>query len=560
MEKMKKWMAMMVLILMVGVFSKPAFAEEPFNVMGVSGEYNSYTTNNDYAVTLEAKAVMGSSVSEGIRAVLKRNGMDYGKVDLKTIGSISSNEMSGVNYATTERVESGKYEVKYYAAKGKTDLGAYLGKSSFTIDTVKASVEETDVSKFEVYVDNVDEDTNSVFYGYYRDDEPTNVQWDGAALSNEKNRWEGKVDINKLGNKEGNYTIAVYKINKQNQNVFLKNVKVKVNPSVRANRNQVKGDSFEVYGFRVSSKYSDVKMGIYHSEDGPDKTVWDIAPTYSAELDRWMFKVPVSKFNNRSGVYKASLYGVDAKTGAWDILGDVSVDVHAKKLPVLMYHQIDNKIASENAWLAVSEQTFRNQMQYLKNNGFTPITTRELGTVWKDTNIQKPVLVTLDDGYENATKANTIMEEVFGKDTNKFTLFTISSYMKGEQVVNGSNKYLTISQLQGLSNGKVDVQSHTASHPDVRSKTGQNLVDELLNSKTAIQNITKKEVKSIAFPEGAYSDETLEEVKRQGYEYAFTVNGGFHYEPFPGDNGNYEINRQCVTNIMDQESFAKLVQ
>ena len=81
-------------------------------------------------------------------------------------------------------------------------------------------------------------------------------------------------------------------------------------------------------------------------------------------------------------------------------------------LPVLMYHHFAQE---GNGGTIVSEARFREQMEALKGDGFTAVT---LGEVldYVDNGVplpEKPVLITMDDGYtSNLEIAAPILEEL----------------------------------------------------------------------------------------------------------------------------------------------------
>ncbi len=94
----------------------------------------------------------------------------------------------------------------------------------------------------------------------------------------------------------------------------------------------------------------------------------------------------------------------------------------SKLIPVLMYHSIDYE---KNNELRIPKDKFREQMQYLKDNGFHPITLDELysNIVFNTTLQDKPIVLTFDDGYsDNYTNAYPVLKE-FGF---KATVFVIT--------------------------------------------------------------------------------------------------------------------------------------
>src|ERR1041385_3839620 len=68
------------------------------------------------------------------------------------------------------------------------------------------------------------------------------------------------------------------------------------------------------------------------------------------------------------------------------------------QLPILLYHRIVNensKIGKHKIY--VWEKNFREQMKFLKENGYSTITFNELG----NKSSRKNIILTFDDGYED---------------------------------------------------------------------------------------------------------------------------------------------------------------
>ncbi|MBE6055951.1 MAG: polysaccharide deacetylase family protein, partial [Clostridium sp.] len=69
-----------------------------------------------------------------------------------------------------------------------------------------------------------------------------------------------------------------------------------------------------------------------------------------------------------------------------------------KSIPVLMYHSIDYEKGNE---LRLPKEQFKEQMKYLKDNGYTTLTLKELHNFLDKNNPipEKSIVITLDDGY-----------------------------------------------------------------------------------------------------------------------------------------------------------------
>lgn len=193
-------------------------------------------------------------------------------------------------------------------------------------------------------------------------------------------------------------------------------------------------------------------------------------------------------------------------------------------IPVLNYHQI-NDFAHDA--LTVNSKQFEAQMKYLSDEGYHTITPYELTDAMENGSSlpDKPVLITFDDGYlDNYTNAFPILK----KYHMKATIFLISDY------VGVYPNYLTWDKALEMQEQQIDLESHTLNHVDL-TKTGSadETLHQLIDSKQAIEWHLQKKVAFLAYPCGAYNDETKDLVRQAGYRAAFTV----HYGAVqPGDD------------------------
>ena len=145
----------------------------------------------------------------------------------------------------------------------------------------------------------------------------------------------------------------------------------------------------------------------------------------------------------------------------------------AEPMPVLMYHDVVTADTGNlNDWMVTADK-FREDMQWLKDNGYTTVLPRELtaGEELPD----KPVLVTFDDGYEsNYTLALPILEETDSKAVIALITERIDSEKPG---------FLTWEQCRALhESGRVELGSHTHdSHsgekPGILRRDGESKAD-----------------------------------------------------------------------------------
>jgi peptidoglycan/xylan/chitin deacetylase (PgdA/CDA1 family) len=220
-----------------------------------------------------------------------------------------------------------------------------------------------------------------------------------------------------------------------------------------------------------------------------------------------------------------------------------------KKVPILVYHSIDQFTGHGLKGLYVTPENFEKQMTYLKEHGFTLLTFEQ----WRDREkVTKPVFITFDDGYKNNLNAFSIFQKLKTTDFKpKATIFAISDFV-------GRPNRLTASELKALAeSGIFSIQSHTATHPDL-TKTTTNYEYQFKDSKEKIEKMTGKSVFALSYPFGKFNERVLEETKKY-YQYGLTDNPLIHTEN--GEpNKNYLIPRQYIYYSTTLEEFARIVE
>jgi peptidoglycan/xylan/chitin deacetylase (PgdA/CDA1 family) len=183
-----------------------------------------------------------------------------------------------------------------------------------------------------------------------------------------------------------------------------------------------------------------------------------------------------------------------------------------QKVPILIYHSIDEYKGVGSKELYVTPENFEKQMTYLKNQGYTLLTFER----WQGiSEIKKPIFITFDDGYKNNRNAFKILQKLTDVDFKPAaTFFVISDFV-------GYKNRLSQSELKEMADtGMISVQSHTATHPDLTKV--ENLQYELKGSKEKIENITGKPVIALAYPYGNFNERVGSEVKKY-YSFGLTT-------------------------------------
>ena len=122
-----------------------------------------------------------------------------------------------------------------------------------------------------------------------------------------------------------------------------------------------------------------------------------------------------------------------------------------EKLPVLMYHHVveDGQECND---MTVTVSRLREDLQWLKDNGYTTVLPRELAA--GEALPEKPVLITFDDGYRsNYNLAFPIFQEFESK-----MVISVMVYMQD----NAASDFITWAMCQEMvDSGLIEIGSHT---------------------------------------------------------------------------------------------------
>lgn len=222
------------------------------------------------------------------------------------------------------------------------------------------------------------------------------------------------------------------------------------------------------------------------------------------------------------------------------------------KVPVLMYHYISIPPEGADIYrtdLSVSPELFRAHMQYLAENGFTPIDlyTLSRAITQHDDLPAKPVIITIDDGYrDNYENGLPILKE-FG--------FTATIFLATNFLDDGHPGYLTWAMVKEMSDAGIQFEPHSKSHSDLSDRGRDFLIYEMLGSQETIAAHIGYTPRYFAYPSGRYDETAMQVLEELGFWGAVTTMGGtWHsYE------NRFEWKRVRIHNYTTVEDFAKLV-
>lgn len=192
-------------------------------------------------------------------------------------------------------------------------------------------------------------------------------------------------------------------------------------------------------------------------------------------------------------------------------------------VPILMYHYISIPPEDADIYrtdLSVTPDNFRAQMQYLADNGHTPIDFYTLSRAIA--NLEplppKPVILTFDDGYlDNYENAYPILQQ-FG--------FVGTFFIPTEFIDNNRVGYMSWPMIEEMAASGHRFEPHSRTHPDLRDRENDYLIWEILGPQETLAFHIGYTPRYFSYPSGRYDDDVLAMMQRLDFWGAVTTMSG----------------------------------
>lgn len=289
--------------------------------------------------------------------------------------------------------------------------------------------------------------------------------------------------------------------------------------------------TFQEYGYTLNLIPEDLKWNSSNKVSTPDNTK-DSINSYSIKEDTTLEQ------------YKKMLNGEEVVIVTYshrDLSGN------ATSIPVLNYHFFYDSSLGESCNEHICEEvsTFREQLDYLKNNGYKTLTIEEF-RAWLYGEIELPaksVLITVDDGamgtsFINGNKLIPILEEY---DMHA-TLFLITAWW----------------DLKNYQSPNLDVESHgydihfkgNCGSPRLQCLSHEELLYDLNRSIEILGTNT-----AFCYPFYSYNYTAIEAIKQAGFKMAFV---GGNYNATRSQN-KYLLPRYPIYKTTSLQQFINMV-
>jgi len=186
-------------------------------------------------------------------------------------------------------------------------------------------------------------------------------------------------------------------------------------------------------------------------------------------------------------------------------------------VPILMYHYIDALPKNYDRVtynLTVTPTNFRQQMDYLRDNGYHAITFDDLRLYFNGVRPlpSRPVVITIDDGYRDLyTNAFPVLQ------AHDFTAvaYIVTSFVNRP-------RYVTSDMIMAMDRAGIEIASHTVDHADIARAAAPSVTYEVVASKLWLEKLLGHPIIDFAYPSGKFNIVDEQVLERAGYSTAVT--------------------------------------
>lgn len=184
---------------------------------------------------------------------------------------------------------------------------------------------------------------------------------------------------------------------------------------------------------------------------------------------------------------------------------------------VLVYHGVGTA-PDDDARLLVSPQRLESHIRFLQRRGYRFTTAEELAGNGRPQ--AGTAVLTFDDGFRSCLTEAVPLLRRLGVSA---TFYVCPGLLGGQHwhMPGEAGRLLDKDEVGALVEAGMEVGSHSVSHPDLRLLDGGALTVELEESKAAVEEITGRPCRTLAYPYGLHDERVESAAGEAGYELAF---------------------------------------
>lgn len=224
-------------------------------------------------------------------------------------------------------------------------------------------------------------------------------------------------------------------------------------------------------------------------------------------------------------------------------------------VPILIYHSISGDPMPLVRSLAVDERTFAEHLDMVASRGLTSLTVSEFlaAADRADTSVlERAVVITFDDGF--ADMASTALPALRERGL-RATLFITTGLLRDGPVAPVdaaiAQHMLAWPQLAEICAAEVEIGAHSHSHPHLDTLARGHARDEIVRSKSLLEDALAAPVSTFAYPHGYSSRRVRGLVREAGFRGACAVKNAFSSD----DDDRFSLSRLMVQADTGQEEI-----
>lgn len=230
------------------------------------------------------------------------------------------------------------------------------------------------------------------------------------------------------------------------------------------------------------------------------------------------------------------------------------------KVPILIYHSISSAATPKFRPFVVSPGAFGEQMAYLHQQGFTPVTVTQFIQARSRGAFEpreRPIILTFDDGYADFyTDALPVLQRY----NFTATLFVTTAFVEGvshwlRRERETARRMVSWRQLSEITMSGIECGAHTHTHPQLDTISASAARNEMAHSKELLEQHLGQEICSFAYPYGYQTTRLRQLARETGYTSACAVR---HAKSSLNDDA-FCLARLMVHADTDLNTFAALL-
>jgi peptidoglycan/xylan/chitin deacetylase (PgdA/CDA1 family) len=227
-------------------------------------------------------------------------------------------------------------------------------------------------------------------------------------------------------------------------------------------------------------------------------------------------------------------------------------------MPVLMYHRIAQDGPEALSPWRLSPAAFEAQLKFLKQAGFTTITSAKLGAAMRGERPlpPRPVMLTFDDAYSDFGACAFPLLRRYGMTAE---LFVVAGKVGGaadwDEAYGPPAPLMGWDEIVALERAGIAIGSHMMTHPHATGLDDESLIREGALSRFTLEARLDRPVTSLALPFGDHDGRVVEALTLCGYRHIYTCE-----EAIASSGGDpLRIPRFNVAGDTDLSSFARML-